>query len=84
MDKLEERVAELEEKYKMARHHINNLCEEVVRLRNDNRIKSARLGVFDDMMQILNSQPARLSNPGLSEDIVWLAQDFIKEKVNSK
>lgn len=49
---------------------------EITHLRSQNKLMSARLGMFDDVMTILTAQ-LRGSSVGMSEDVVWKIQNHL-------
>lgn len=58
-------------------------ASEIRRLRSSNELMAARLGMFDNIMQVLNTQPVSRSQ-GMSEDIVWAIEKHISNSPPDK
>lgn len=64
----------------MQKELLQDASKEILRLRRDNSIYSARLQMFDDMMLLFRTQPSWGSGmvSGAGEDIAWRIERFIK------
>lgn len=54
-------------------------AREIKSLRSQNQLMSARLEMFDSMMTVLHTEPARKSQ-GMAPDLVWEIEKFLEKK----
>lgn len=52
-------------------------AEEITSLRNKNSLMTARLDMFDQLMQLFHTQP-RYADRGMGEDVVWKIKQLIE------
>lgn len=58
---------------------------EIRTLRNQNQLMRARLDMFDTLMTVLHTEPARGAGVGMSPDVVWEIEKYLEtEKTSQK
>ena len=58
---------------------LKQAASEIRVLRNQNQIMAARLEMFDNMMLVLHTEPAR-KGQGMSPDLAWEIDRFIEKE----
>lgn len=73
----------MDEQEKESIYLLKQASFEIKNLRRTNDIQSARLEMFDSMMQLLHTKPAQESK-GMSPDLVYQIDKFVNVKENEK
>ncbi len=59
---------------------LSNAKFEIMQLRKKNEILGVKVGVFEDMMLLLKTQP-NYERVGMSPDLVWELEKFVNSNV---